>query len=285
MKKIISSKEFIGCTLNIIIILLPFIMVGFIMLLNGYGINYSMLLPAWNDEVGWWTQVNTLLDYGKALGYNGYNGTHAIIGTSGPWGPFPLFPYVLFGKIYGWKLYSMALANMTFLSLALLIYLCLTKPDNKQKMYLIITYCLMAITVGYSMTSMSEGLRYALGIVLSGILIWLERRTRNKECKLRLKDVLLYLLIALFAYFTVLVYLILALVIPLFCWLVFRKIKPWLRAAIALVLTGTAAVTANHICTLRSAPYTVSTLADISNAIKELGIYRGGDICIKYLLE
>lgn len=72
--------------LNIIVVLLPFLVVGFILFLNGYKLRFSILLPAWNDEVGWWNQVNTMIQYGKPFGYYGYNGTHAAIGKWAAWG-------------------------------------------------------------------------------------------------------------------------------------------------------------------------------------------------------
>ncbi len=279
MEKRICSKKYVGYTMSIFIVFLPFIMIGLVLFLNGYKLNFSMLLPVWNDEVGWWNQVNAMVHYGKTLGYNGYNGTHAVFGTSGPWGPFALLPYFLFGKIFGWKLYSMAVANMSFLSLALFIYCFLTKPGNRQKIYLIIIYSFMMITVGYSMTSMSEGLRYALGIILAGLLIWIERRTQENGYKLDLRNFLVYSLIAILVYYAVFVYMIFALTIPLFCWFIFRKINPLLRAAISFFVTVVLTVIANYISILISAPYVTSTLSNIANIIKEHGPYTGGCIC------
>lgn len=84
--------------LNVIVVLLPFLVVGFILFLNGYKLRFSMLLPAWNDEVGWWNQVNTMIQYGEPFGYYGYNGTHAAIGKWAAWGGYSAFTLFLVWK-------------------------------------------------------------------------------------------------------------------------------------------------------------------------------------------
>jgi len=259
----------------VIIILLPFLVVGGVLLISGYGLRYSVLVPVWNDEVLWWGQVSDMIHYGRPLGYIGYNGTHAAVGTWGPWGWAPILPYCLFGRIFGWELYSMPLANMTFLALALMVYLVLVKPGIRQKVWLIVLYLCMNITVGYSMTSMAEGLRYSLGIVLAGLLIWLERRMREKDQKISGREIVIFALIAVFIYYTVLVYLIFALVIPLYCWCFFRHCKALPRVGISVAVTGIAAVTANHFVSAASAPYIVSTMGSIFAAFQEGGFGEG----------
>lgn len=267
--------------LNIIVVLLPFLVVGFILFLNGYKLRFSILLPAWNDEVGWWNQVNTMIQYGKPFGYYGYNGTHAAIGKWAAWGGTPLLPYFLFGKIFGWNLYSMALANMTFLSISLFIFLILTKPDKKQKVWLIGTYICLTIAIGYSMTSMSEGLRYSLGIILTALLIWLEQKSQKKNQKFSGKDFFITIIIIIIVYYAITVYLIFSLVVPLFCWFFFRKKKFLLRAGISFIITGLTTVSANHFVSLTSSPYTTSTISQIIQTIKDKGWYQG--IC--YVLD
>lgn len=69
-----------------VLVLLPFLWVLCILFCNGFKFELSILQPVWNDEIGWYNQVAAVIEYGKPLGYYGYNGTHAQIGTWGAWG-------------------------------------------------------------------------------------------------------------------------------------------------------------------------------------------------------
>ena len=59
------------------------------------------IMPAWNDEDFYYNQIKSMLEYGRPLGYYGYNGSHAPVGTFGAHGWFILLPYVVFCKIFG----------------------------------------------------------------------------------------------------------------------------------------------------------------------------------------
>lgn len=277
----ISNDDIIRYFFYIVAVMLPFLIVAVLLILNGFGIKTSILFPVWNDEVSRWDQINTMIHCGKPLGYYGYNGTHASIGTWGPWGWASLVPYYLFGKLFGWHFNSMAIANMTFLSLSIAVFLALTKPKVKQTLLILFIYISSAITIIYSLTSMAEALHYSLGIVLVGLFIWLERRTRVKLRPLSVFDILLYILLTVFLYYSVLVYTIFALVIPMFFWCFFRRLKPWLKAGISIIATLLIAVSANYFIGLVSSPYTTNTINNIINVIKSDGIYNG--IC--YMLD
>ena len=137
-----------------VLVLLPLLWVLCILFCNGFKFELSILQPVWNDEIGWYNQVAAVIEYGKPLGYYGYNGTHAQIGTWGAWGIAPLLPYAAFGKIFGWGLSSMALANIFFLCLAMLLLVIMTRPSVTQTLWLILLYSCSFITIGYSLTYM-----------------------------------------------------------------------------------------------------------------------------------
>ncbi|MCI9420826.1 MAG: hypothetical protein HFG32_12660 [Eubacterium sp.] len=186
----------------------PFLCAIFVLMITGHGVDFSILVPAWNDETGWFSQVAAMVEYGHPLGYYGYNGTHAAVGTFGPWGIAPLIPYWLFGSVFGWHVWSMALANISFLCLAVGIFILLTKPSCRQLGWIIGMYCCLNITVGYSMTAMSEGLRYSLGIVLLAILLYLPRCLRScKEEGWRKKQYIQVIVLAFVMFYAVNVYL------------------------------------------------------------------------------
>lgn len=270
IKQNFKLKNFI---IGFIVVLLPFICASFLLIVNGYGLNFSILMPTVSDEFSWYSQIDSMAKFGMPQGFWGYNGTHALKGTFGPWGLAPLIPYAVFAKIFGWELYSMPIANMTFLSVALLTFLILTKPDNKQKLLIILTYCCMNIVIGYSIMSMSEGLRYSCAIVLAGILVWLDRKSREEKHGVR--TWISYAVIGLLTFFFINVYLILALVVPLYCWLMLRKKHIALRIAVSIAVTLVFAVSANYLVSLVSSPYGSSTLENILETIKTEGIYTG----------
>ena len=170
------KKYLIGC----IVILIPVISLYLLLILNGKGFNPQILIPTYNDEVTWYSQVEAMIQYGHPLGYEGYNGTHAAVGTFGPWGIATLLPYAAIGKIIGWELHSMVFANVILLSAAIAVYIFLTKPSVRQIVLIGIGYLCMTITIGYSVLSMAESLRYALAIIMTAMLIKLYRGEGGK---------------------------------------------------------------------------------------------------------
>lgn len=269
-----------------LLVLLPLLWVLCILFCNGYKFDLSILVPAWNDEIGWHNQVSAVVEYGHPLGYYGYNGTHAQVGTWGAWGAAPLLPYAAFGKLFGWGFSSMALANIFFLCLALLLLIVLTKPSVGQTLWLILLYSCSFITIGYSMTSMSEGLRYSLAIVLTGGLIWMERHTKESSQTTK-KELVFYILFALFLLYAIQVYLVFVIVVPVWCWYLIRKrqlkdgskkslILSYIgRMTVIVIITGIVTIVSNKLVTRVCAPFVESTITTIFNEIVEKGLYQG----------
>ena len=241
--------------------------------LNGYGVKMFHILPVMNDEVSWWSQINAMLTSGNPLGYYGYNGTHAPVGTSGPWGIAPLLPYVLYGKIFGWHLHSMAYANILFLSVSVFVFCLLAKPDKKQLKWIFIVYACSFLTIGYSLTAMSEGMRYAVGVVLIGIVVWL-RENAPEIRKLSVKFIIIYLVIIAVLVYSINVYLIFALASMLIAWFMLKGMKPWLRALLSILFTLICALVSFKMTARYIAPYTVSTINTLLEVLRDQGGYK-----------
>lgn len=268
--------------LRVVLILLPFIAAFGISLFLGYNGSLKAMGPYWNDEVWWHTQVDAVVNYGSPLGYYMYNeGEPAQWGTWGPWGAAPLFPYALFGKIFGWNLNSMGLANLTFLSLSLLVLLLLTNPSNKQIIILGAVYLTSFVTIGYSLTSMSEGLRYSVAITLAAIVIWIERCTNTINEKLSRKRIICLVLFCLWTLLLIQIYVIFTLAVLVIALLILRRVKfkkydifvKLLTAFIATVIVGAISYWLYNLTRCR---YVSSYLHEsIINAIKTEGLYKG----------
>lgn len=272
--------------LQITAVMTPFLCAFLVLFSTGYGSKFHILAPAWNDETGWFSQVAAMIRYGHPLGYYGYNGTHAAAGTFGPWGIAPLIPYYIFGNIFGWNIYSMSLANIFFLCCSVGVFILLTKPDCRQLIQIIIMYGCLNITIGYSLTSMSEALRYSIGIVLLGMLVYL---SRCLPCVAKdgwkKKQYVVTIAFGLFLFFAVQVYLIFVLAVPVYCYIVLSNTKKFhkFRVLASIIVTFIVAAAANFMVGIVACPYTTSTLGNIINTFKQEGIYSGVYYCIHTL--
>ena len=92
----------------------------------------GQVIPTWNDEDFYYKQVEAVLKYGRPLGYYGYQGSHAHIGTFGAHGFFILTPYVLFSALFGLNYYTIALVNNVLLAVAIFLAIVLLKPGKIQ---------------------------------------------------------------------------------------------------------------------------------------------------------
>lgn len=249
------KKYLIGC----IVILIPVISLYLLLILNGKGFNPQILIPTYNDEVTWYSQVEAMIQYGHPLGYEGYNGTHAAVGTFGPWGIATLLPYAAIGKIIGWELHSMVFANVILLSAAIAVYIFLTKPSVRQIVLIGIGYLCMTITIGYSVLSMAESLRYALAIIMTAMLIKLYRGEGGKIFR--------YVLLPVTIIYSIQVYLIFCLVVPVYIWLILKEKKVFVKLVICVIITGIIALISNYTTALVTSPYVTSTRNSLMEGI------------------
>lgn len=157
--------------LKMVAIVLPAIVAGLIAIF--YGISRGVIplpMPQWNDEAAYYAQVKMWLAGGPSKGYWGFTGGHAILGTGGAWSPAILFPYVIWGKIFGWHYWSTAAANVVFLCLVNAAFLKLVRAGRRQTIGLLLLEAVSAHLILYNNTIMSEVLRYALALLLAGLL-------------------------------------------------------------------------------------------------------------------
>lgn len=187
-------------------------------------------IPAISDELFWYHQITGIVDSGRPLGYYGYNGLHAPIGTFGPWGIAILLPYALWGKIFGFELYSMSFANVIFLGLSLCLFALMVRLTYTELLFVIIGYCTLLMNLFYSISSMAEPLRWSLAILLTGCII----RIYRGYCGLFFK----YILTPLFLFYCCESFLLLALFLPVYLMLVLPNRRPAARLTISAAITA-----------------------------------------------
>ncbi|MEG1208175.1 MAG: hypothetical protein RR998_04680 [Oscillospiraceae bacterium] len=215
--------------------------------LKGYGLNIFRAMPVATDEVLWYTQVKAVAEFGRPLGYFGYNGTHAALGTAGPWGIASSLPYALVMSVFGQGYGVMVVANIIFITLAIFAFAKMTSAREKD-LLLISAICLFAATLtNYTVFSMAETLRYAVGILLSGMVVKLARGGATAMFK--------YIATPLAALTGALLHAPHAVFVPVLIYLVLDRLKPWARSLGALGAAGVAGGFAMWLSGATSAPF------------------------------
>lgn len=243
---------------SLIPILFPLLLLN---LISDYP-SFKSLCASSGDSSFYWLQLDSLVNYGGVHGYYGFNGSNAAHGGLYAWGLAPLLPYYLFGKLFGWKLYSMTIANMVMIAVAIFAFLWLTNSSIKTTLGIIIVYLCSFYTVGYSMYSTSEGERYALGILLAGIVLAVYRLDIHFGSEsLNRKTTVLYIIAILFVVFcAVTIFLPFVIVLPLVLAHIFKKINIVKRVFASFGIAIPLVAGAYFIISVFSAPYPYAKL-------------------------
>ncbi len=177
----------------------------------------KVYLPAseWNDELFYFKQVEGIVHYGYPQGYFGFNESHALKLSFAAWSPVLVFPWILWGILFGWNLLSPVICNILLLTLAMFLFVWLVKPSWKQIGALTLLFCLYTPFVRYMLSGMPEIICFSMLIVFYALTInYLEN---IKTYKL----VLLFVLSGLLTLMRP--YMLLFLLLPVFLWV--RKSK------------------------------------------------------------
>ena len=208
--------------LTVLVMLAPLIMALFLTLPRG--INLFSALPRWSDESWWFAQYAAVSRFGRPLGYFGYMGTHAGVGTFGPWGMFPVLPAGLLAGVFGWSLHAFVYYNFFFLAVSSLLFILLTKPSLRGLACLAVTNALALVAVCYCVICMNEIARYGMALVLTGLMV---RLIDQPDCTKR-RFILRCTLIPLLLIFASAFYLVLSVFIPIYLFIMLRRRKtPW----------------------------------------------------------
>lgn len=179
----------------------------------------EVYLPAseWNDELIYFKQVEGILNYGYPQGYFGFNESHSRLFSFAAWSPVLVWPWILWGLIFGWNLMSPLYCNIVLLSLAVFLFVWFVNPTKKQLGILSVLFISFAPLTRYMLCGMPEIICFSMVIVVLGLGInYLQRETNGK-------------LVALFVLTSVMTlmrpYLIVFMLLPIYLWI--RKKKWW----------------------------------------------------------
>ena len=139
----------------------------------------DIYLPAseWNDELFYFKQVEAILSHGYPRGYFGFNESHALKLSFAAWSPVLVWPWLLWGLLFGWNLMSPILCNIAVMTIAMVVFVLLVKPSWKQSGLLALLFCTFTPFVNFMLRGMPEAICFAMVIVYYALFL----RHQEKE--------------------------------------------------------------------------------------------------------
>lgn len=222
----------------------------------------------WNDEAAYYQLIKTCVATGQPQGYWGFNGNHAIIGTGSAWSPAIIWPYAVFAFLFPLSKGFVYFVNLFYITLANAIFYLCVKPDKRACMRLILAQITSAVFILYLSVNMSEMFRYAIAIVLAGLLYQIFFGESPKFVK--------YVLTPLFIVGATQVYVFFAFCVPIYVFGIMRKSKLWKKLLCSLAGLSVVALGSYYLLHLISSNYNIKKTELLLNSLKSSDI--GGAI-------
>ena len=200
----------------------------------------QVYLPSseWNDELFYFKQVEGIVNYGFPRGYFGFNESHALQLSFAAWSPVLVFPWILWGLLFGWNLLSPVICNIVLLTITMFVFVWLVKPTWKQLGILTVLFSLYSLFVRYMLSGMPEVICFSLLILFYGLAMsYLKRETKGKLISMFVVSVLLTLMRP---------YMLLFLMLACFFWIRKNKCIGWVGSFVAVAVTGITYVLIKH---------------------------------------
>ena len=189
----------------------------------------EVYLPAgeWNDELFYFKQVEGIVNFGYPQGYFGFNESHALKASFAAWSPVLVFPWIIWGLVFGWNLSSPIYCNIFLMMLAMFLFVWLVKPGRKQLGILTILYVTFTPLTRYLLSGMPECICFAMVIIVLALNISYQEKAHVA------KLVLLFVMTSVMTLMRP--YLLLFMLLPMY-YLIRRK--KWLGAVGSVAVVG-----------------------------------------------
>ena len=200
----------------------------------------QVYLPAseWNDELFYFKQVEGIVNYGFPRGFFGFNESHALQLSFAAWSPVLVFPWILWGLLFGWNLMSPVICNIVLLTITMFVFVWLVKPTWKQMGILTILFSLYTLFTRYMLSGMPEVSCFCMLILFYGLAMsYLKRETKGKLISMFVVSVLLTLMRP---------YMLLFLMLACFFWIRKNKCIGWVGSFVVVAVTGITYVLIKH---------------------------------------
>lgn len=223
----------------LLMMLLPLICCIVTCALEGQSIG-KVYLPAseWNDELFYYKQVEGIVNYGFPHGYFGFNESHALKLSFAAWSPILVWPWILWGLIFGWNLHSPIYCNIVLMMLTMFGFVKLVKPSWKQLGMLTVLYVSFTPFTRYMLSGMPEIICFDM--VLMTFALGVSYFQKEHTAKL----VLLFVMTALMTLMRP--YLIMFMLLPVGILIWKKKWKGFFASAGIGAVTGVCYLAINH---------------------------------------
>ena len=192
----------------------------------------QVYLPSseWNVDLFYFKQVEGIVNYGFPRGYFGFNESHALQLSFAAWSPVLVFPWILWGLLFGWNLLSPVICNIVLLTITMFVFVWLVKPTWKQRGLLTVLISLYSLFVRYMLSGMPEVICFSLLILFYGLAMsYLKKESRGKLIAMFVISVLLTLMRP---------YMLLFLALACYFWICRNKKAGWIGSILIVAATG-----------------------------------------------
>ncbi len=131
----------------------------------------SLLTSQWNDELFYFKQVESIIDYGYPRGFYGFNESKALSLSFAAWSPVLVWPWVVFGFLFGWTQSSVFVYNLIIYVIAMLVFGSLVRPNVKQTAVISVWFLSFFLNARYIYSSMPEVICFSHLIIYWALMI------------------------------------------------------------------------------------------------------------------
>lgn len=141
----------------------------------------EIYLPSssWNDELFYYKMTENVIAHGYPQGYFGFNESHGMYLSFAAWSPVLLLFWVIWGVLFGWNLLSPIWCNIVILSLAILLFGLLVKPNEKQGGAIALLYVTFLPVSRFVLSCIPEAELFALFIAFLGLAVACQKKYRG----------------------------------------------------------------------------------------------------------
>lgn len=170
LRNLVIKNKNIG--ILILFAITPFLCCEIMCVMNGITIK-EVFLPnsVWNDELIYFKEVDGIINAGWVKGLFGYNESYAKVGNLSTWSPMLLIFWATFGKIFGWNILSPIICNILLMTIALVVFVILVKPNIKQTISILLLFFSFQVITRFTLSNLPEISCYFLLIIFLAIMI------------------------------------------------------------------------------------------------------------------
>ncbi|MBQ7955103.1 MAG: hypothetical protein IJ282_05085 [Lachnospiraceae bacterium] len=198
----------------------------------------SLAASEWNDELFYYKQVEGILSYGFPRGYFGFNESHALKLSFAAWSPVLVFPWIVWGMIFGWNLMAPIYCNIFLMMLAVFLFVVLVKPNIKQLLMLAVLLASFTPMTRFMLSGMPEVTCFAMVTVFLSLAVNYSRD--RKDWKLAVMFLMIFLMTLMRPY------LLIFIILPAYFWYCRKKLWGLAGTGVVLGVTGGVYVLINH---------------------------------------